>query len=194
MVENKKDLAVSGLTLLTKNLSLSKGYTLIEIIVVLGLSAIIFGMTIASFDSFNEAKKLETETQKLVSAIEEVVKKTESSDLNGVMCNGVPNGCDDYQYILSFPSTKKYNLSFECICGSDTIYSTPNPLYEYAISNNSKVEYYSGVGATNTFTLKKRTPIANNCIIVRNTGTNKQQYIKFGYPGTIMNGIGSTCP
>ena len=185
MVENKK---ISKATAL----SLSEGYTLIELIVVMGIAAVIFAVTVASFDSFNSGKRIDAESENLKSKIEEIFKKTITGDLEGnVGClvdgSTVFNQCDSSNYTLSV-TANNYSLSFYCDCPG---VEAPITKILYTVSDipaAAKITF-SPV-ASFVFEKDKTT---SGCINVINKGTNYNAVI-FNYPGNVSIGTGASCP
>lgn len=62
-------------------------FTLIELIVVVAIVALFSGTSLAFYNQFNETKKLEVETSKLVDVIEFAKKKAVAGDLSQVACS-----------------------------------------------------------------------------------------------------------
>lgn len=169
-----------------------KGYTLIELIVVMGIAAIIFGITIASFDSFKSSQRMDGEIENLKSKIEEIYKKTSSGDLEGnVGCIGLPNRCDSSSYTFSvLPNGSGYSLSFFCDCTDGEMDPNPKVLYKTNIPASAKIKFSS---VPSSFVFEKNKNIVG-CIDILYKDTNYKA-ISFSYPGNINIGdAGTSCP
>ncbi len=161
------------------------GFTLIEIIVVVGVITTLFGMSIASYNDFNEQKKLEAEAEKLVSTIELVKKNVTSGKSSNY------NDCDGY--VLRLSSVNNYLVCEECSsninrCNNADI-SQVVRMVNYTIPNDVKVELSSSLS---TWTFKKALN-TTGAITVKNINNNSCLEVSFTNPGLVTS-IKKTCP
>lgn len=92
-----------------------RGFTLIELIIVITIITLFSGLTIAQFNSFSEKQKLKTEAQKFASMLELARKKT-------IAHNTIPSCVDNFNgYKVTF-SPNSYSLSY--CCAGDCTYSS----------------------------------------------------------------------
>jgi len=62
------------------NETIEKAFTLIELLIVISVILLFSGLSLAAYNDFNEAKKLEAETKKFVEVLELAKKKIMSGD------------------------------------------------------------------------------------------------------------------
>jgi prepilin-type N-terminal cleavage/methylation domain-containing protein len=88
-------------------LSESKGFTLIEILVVISITLIFLGMGLSRYNTFTEQVKLKSEAKKLIDVIELAKKKALSADLQDRACTNFTG----YRVTIL---TSAYSLKFCC--------------------------------------------------------------------------------
>jgi prepilin-type N-terminal cleavage/methylation domain-containing protein len=89
----------------------SKGFTLIEILVVISITLIFLGISLVQFNSYTEQTKLKNEAKKLIDVLELAKKKSLSADLVG--------NCNNFTGYRVTVSAGAYSLLFGC----DSVYS-----------------------------------------------------------------------
>jgi prepilin-type N-terminal cleavage/methylation domain-containing protein len=163
-----------------------RAYTLVELIVVMGIAAVIFGMVMASFDSFDSGKKLDQEAEVFKSRIEEIIKKASSGDMENYLCGSVRNTCDATKYILTISNSNEYQLDFYCKCPNTSIFvQSTSP-----VDTRALLDSITFIPSSGSYTFEEGVQISNQCITLKK-GT-KTKSIVFSYPGTV--GVGSSCP
>lgn len=94
------------------------GFTLIELIIVISVLTLFFGFSLAMYNDFNETKKLEAETKKLVEVLELAKKKIISGDKSALSDDY--SSCDLIAYKVIITSDKEYKLSANVCKNNDT--------------------------------------------------------------------------
>ena len=166
----------------------SKGFTLIEIIIVITILVLFSGLSIASYNNYTEQQKLETDTKKIVDVLELTRKKANTNDAS--LCAG-----DEFidltrvhGFTFSTPTSSSYK--FVPNCGPQL---TPTPIfYSTKILNNFWGDF------TNTVTFSSGNIITFNtgadfCLILKNSVINSCRYIKVTNSGVISNGKSTNC-
>ncbi len=105
---------------------MKKGFTLIEIIVVIAVISLITGMSLAYYNTFNEQQKLRSEAKKIIDVIELAKHKASSGD-SPASCT---TGFTGYRADIGAAS---YFISACCAGTCDTA----NPVQTYPFSSNS---------------------------------------------------------
>lgn len=94
--------------------TLSRGYTLLELIIVIAVIAVLSGLTVTSYNTFNEEKKLDTQAKNFIAVLDLAHDKAASADL-------YDSGCTDFRgYRVSITSSSAYSFNFVC-GGSPTL-------------------------------------------------------------------------
>ncbi len=102
-----------------------KGFTLIELIVVIFIISLFAGLSIANYGAFNEEKKLDDEVERLSATLYLARSKASSADAD-------PDICDDfrgYRVSLDTSSPSSYTLERDCQGIYDSVQThtlTPN--------------------------------------------------------------------
>jgi len=125
----------------------SKGFTLIELIVVISIMIVFIGTTLVQYNNFTEQTKLKNEGKKLVDVLELAKKKALSADLQDKNCTNFTG----YRVTISSGS---YLLSFGCALAYSTVQN-------YNLTTNMTVT--TGTGDYNF------SPLMNNPIFISNT-------------------------
>lgn len=162
-----------------------KAYTLIELIVVIGIASVVFGMVLASFDTFGSGEKLNQETQLFKSKIDEIVKKVSSGDMEGYASCAGGQTCDSTRYELVITSSNSYKLQFYCKCPGKLTYELPISVYDLKLNEQITFTIPSG-----PFIISKDQQLTEKCITLNGSGRSK--YIKFSYPGNVI--VDDNCP
>ncbi len=157
----------------------SSGFTLIELVVVLGIITLVIGISIASYGNFNSQEHLKTEANKLVSVIDLAVRKTTSSDISSVA------SCTDFiGYQINFTSPTTYSLEVCCnvTCSPATSVASYTLLdTSIGIVSDATVVHFNpfmkntwrkGASLVDSYTIKLTSSTTNQCIevTVYNTG------------------------
>lgn len=100
---------------------LTKGFTLIELMVVILIMVIVVGMTLAVFSNFTEDRKLTKEVEKLHDVFELAKKKATASEIVG--------DCENFAGYRVSVSTNSYILSILCSPTPPTVISNPIQTY-----------------------------------------------------------------
>ncbi len=110
------------------------GFTFIELLIVVMIISAFSGLSLAYYNNFNKASKLNTEANKLLQTLELAKKKATSRDVEGfeVNCanldNSHPNNTfDGYQIVLT---ANGYDLKIVCK-------GIATPIYSYSYPKNS---------------------------------------------------------
>lgn len=145
----------------------SRGYTLLELLIVVAIILIFSGLMLAQYNSSNEQIKLKTEAQKLSNMLELARKKTLARNIIDTCINNFSG------YALTLDSNQ-YTLSYCCAgnCAYSTIQTTKftnsisivNPPMPYPIQF---IPSFQGTNLTSDITVQiKNTaiPSTNKCI------------------------------
>lgn len=163
----------------------NKGYTLIELIVVIGIVSVVFGMMLASFDTFGSSEKLNQEAQLFKSKIDEIVKKVSSGDMEGYDSCAGGQICDFTKYELNIVDINSYKLLFYCKCPGELNYRLPISIYDLKLNGQITFTVPSG-----PFIFSKDQQLTEKCITLNGFGKSKS--IIFSYPGNII--VDDSCP
>jgi prepilin-type N-terminal cleavage/methylation domain-containing protein len=101
------------LKLMKKNTS---AYTLIELIVVIGIMAVILGIGLAGWTSYQNKEKLRTETQRVATWLRKIHTKALQGEKPSTNCNTL-----DYYQINFDSGTNTFSADAECINPSNTV-------------------------------------------------------------------------
>lgn len=156
-------------------------YTLIELIVVIGIASIVFGMVLASFDSFGSDEKLDQEAQMMKSAIEEVVKKVSADEMSMALCDSKKNNFYDKKYIFSVSGTTR-NLYFYYKCDEDATSWESELIYSNKLDSSFTYSCTPPTTPSCSFGFTKKTPMSGTITISSGDLSKK---INFSYPGNV---------
>ncbi len=137
-------------------LSEAEGFSLIELLVVMGIMALIAGVGLVSFRSFGRSSLLDARAKEFVTILESAKVKARSGDLGG--CAVL-----DY-YEISIDSSLSYSRIPHCVSGTGTTQS-------YEIPDNEDIEISEYTAQSTVFDrLGARTTA--NCYILTDTRTS----------------------
>jgi len=93
-------------------MKIEKGYTLIELLIVIAIIALFSGLSLAYYNNYTDDRKLAGEAKQLVDVLNLAYKKATAVDLT-------PNSsCSDFRgYVVTFPPltpSTTYSLNFNC--------------------------------------------------------------------------------
>lgn len=150
------------------------GFSLIDILISVGIIAVTVGLSLPYFNTFGEGRKLNAETSALVSVLTLAQKKAVSADLSA-SCGGGFLG-----YRVNVTSTT-YNLQIRCTGGVNSIqtYSFVSPIQS---DTTATIDFKAlAAGAT------------ASCIRLRNTIAVQCRCIDIKSSGVISNEVCTSC-
>ncbi len=106
------------------------GFTLIELIVVIGVTALILGISLSYYNNFTAQQQLRAEARKIVDVLELAKNKAAAGDSPGT-CNGGFEG-----YRINFTAPNSYSIN--ACCGG-----TCSSIATYTIQSNVSVTIQS---------------------------------------------------
>ena len=155
-----------------------KGFTFIELLIVITIIALFSGLSLAYYNAYNEDLKLEAEARKVNDVLELAKKKASSGDVNlALACSG-----EFISYEVAVSTTTQYKMSLVCSGGRILVYT-----YSIPADRNISV----GVGVSVPFyKLSTGTGYTGNVIIkVKNTSSTKCIDITVSPAGLIEKGV-----
>ncbi len=162
-------------------MEIEKGYTLIEIILVVAIIALFSGLTLAYYNNFNEDRRLTAEAKQLVDVLNLAYKKANSADLTP---NSACTTFAGYDVVFYTGSPSSYKLFFNC--GTDQMVSQYNLANGIVISNTTaKSILFKPLSAGTDLTAPATITITNNI-------SGKCKKMQINPAGTIEEL--STCP
>ena len=135
----------------------SKGFTLIELIVVMGILSIFSGIFLAQYNENASQLKLKNEAKKLIDVLELAKKKALTADL-------FDKNCTDFTGYRVIISSGSYSLSFGCA----SVYSV---VQNYNLLTN--ITATVGTGNYNFSPLMINPNFISNTIRLKNSAINK---------------------
>ncbi|MEN9327751.1 MAG: hypothetical protein RI947_559 [Candidatus Parcubacteria bacterium] len=158
------------------------GFTLIELIVVIAIMTLFFGISIANYNGFTAEKKFDAEVKKFVDILELAKSKARAGDIGGFSCEDF----DGYEVAFADPN---YFLRMCC----DNVCTSFNTISTYAFPDGVTATL---TGATEirfhplSFALDSPNPIT----ITINSGTlNKCVEVMISTNGLIEEGAKYAC-
>lgn len=148
-------------------------FTLIELLIVISVIFLISGISLAFYNQFNEQKKLEIETEKLVDVLELAKKKTSSAEIGNYTCTNFSG----YQVNITALS---YKLILCCSADCSVNYL----IQSYNLTNN--IIIIDGLGSVQFKPLTAGV-VGTNTIILKNSTINKCQQISISSAGVISS-------
>ena len=146
---------------------MKKSFTIIELLVVISITLIFIGITLAQYNTYTEQTKLKNEAKKLVDVIELAKKKALSADLFDRNCTNFSG----YRVVISSGS---YLLSFGCALAYSTVQN-------YNLTTNITVT--TGTGNYNFSPLMINPSFISNTIRFKNSVISKCVDISVSVPG-----------
>lgn len=169
------------------------GFTLIELLIAVSVILIFSGLSLASFNQFNEAKKLEAETKKFIEVLELAKKKITSGDKSN-LSEGSNNysGCDLTEYKVTITLPSEYSIKAK-VCdngegGCDLTSGSCQDINIHSFRSSQDITLSSSGDVVFQPFGKVSTEV---CITITNTVTGKAKYVKVEQSGTIS--IVSSC-
>lgn len=173
------------------------GFTFIELLIVVMIISAFSGLSLAYYNNFNKASKLDTEANKLLQTLELAKKKATARDIEGYeshcgYASDPENIFNGYKVEIT---TNGYSIKIECTTSTGTY---ENTVYSYSFLNTAKV-------ITNTTTSILFTPaagqvtltedlVANPIRFKHSTGTtDKCPGIEISSTGIIQKSSTNTC-
>ncbi|EKD96192.1 MAG: hypothetical protein ACD_24C00151G0002 [uncultured bacterium] len=154
-----------------------KGFSLIEIIIVVTMISLFSGLSIAGYHSFNEEKKLTAEVNKLVEAIELAKKRTIAGEKR---CNTQGSNSSGFWYMVKLTNTSYSIRPF----GTSSIDCSVD--FTYTLTSNFTLTYSN---AEIVFYLPVVQPInrvsSSTAITITNTTIGKSKQILIQLSGVI---------
>ncbi len=133
-----------------------RSFTLIEIIIVIGIIAIFSALSMGYYNTYTEEKKLDGEEKKIIDIIELARKKAQSGDIGGYSCSNF----DGYQVVFAGDT---YYLRICCADGCSSTFT----LQSYKLPQNitatisgsptisfSPLNFHTNLTTTVTITVK----------------------------------------
>lgn len=115
------------------------GYTLIEMLVVLGIAALVFGVSFASFTNFNKGRNLEAAANEVAVALRDAQHRAMSGEIDrsSGRCDAVDFSLG-YWYIKWGENSNTYSLRLYCKCNSGGSCAADNDveINKYSLKNN----------------------------------------------------------
>lgn len=94
-----------------KNNLQEQGFTFLELLIVIAIMALFSTLSVGGYTAFNENKKIDADTNQLVSTIELAKKKSRAGDKSGIVQAGVDySACDLDGYKVAITSASTYSL------------------------------------------------------------------------------------
>lgn len=157
----------------------SRAFTMIELLVVVTILMVFFGLSIAYYGSFNEQKKLERDTNKLIDVLSLAQKKAGVGDLG-------TNNCLNFSgYTVSFTSGS-YMMTLSCSpsCSETGCSNTFNLQPGISLSSTA--------GSVTFKKLSTGIDLPEIALTVTNTSTNRCKKITISGTGLISEN--PACP
>lgn len=155
-----------------------KGFTLIEVIIMVVVVSVLSGLGLAYYNSFSEQKKLEEAKDQFVVVLNLARQKAIAADKTPS-----PTCADFKNYNIYFPAISSYGLRFYC----DTTYLT---VQNYSLPSGIQ---FTSVHSTITFSKLTGYTTATN-VIIKNTSLSECYQIDISTMGVINSTKLSVCP
>lgn len=171
-----------------KNKRTKYGFTFLELLIVIAIMALFTTLSVGGYTSFNENKKVDADTNQLISAIELAKKKSRAGDKSGIIQAGVDySACDLDGYKVSITSATAYSLQ-AVMCSNASPSCTLNPgcldvpIASYALSSSVVLAPTTG---SVTFSGAGVAVSGISSITVTNTRNNKLKTITINGAGIV---------
>lgn len=140
----------------------NKGFTLIELLIVITITVIFLGISLAQYNNFTEQTKLKNEARKLIDVIELAKKKVLSSDLQDKNCSNFTG----YQITLN---TNDYSLFFccelSCVTNTNTYDLSSNITITVGTGNLNFPPLMTGLNITIP-SIQLKNSVINKCVVI----------------------------
>lgn len=150
----------------------SRGFTLIELIVVVSIMTLFMGVSIANYNSFTTEKKFDAEVKRVVDVLELAKSKAHAGDVGAFSCDDF-NG---YQVALS-GSTYFLRMCCDNTCTNfNTVATYRIPVgISASFASGSSIQFYpltTGVSVSSSNTITVNSTVLNKCapINISNNG------------------------
>lgn len=165
---------------------MKKAFTLIELIVVVSISMMFFGLTLARYNNNAGQLKLKNEAKKLVDVFELAKKKALSADLP-ITPGPIPTFCPDFTGYQIKILEGSYSLLFGCA-------SVYTPIQNYNLTSN--ISIISGTGDYNFPPLMNNPNFSDSSIVFYNSAIGKYVEVTVSPIGivTFVDSILSSLP
>jgi prepilin-type N-terminal cleavage/methylation domain-containing protein len=147
-----------------------KGFTLFELVIVLTITSIFFGISIASYNTYTNQKKLENEAHKLADLME--LAKTKAGARDIALATGncvVPN--QGFGYEIRFnTSLRRYTFAVLCTNTIDLGVYVIDPSVDISITPNTitSLSFLAPNGnPTQSATITFNHPVLKKCIDIK---------------------------
>ena len=145
----------------------NKGFSLIEIIVILGIIGILTGFTFSSYNYFTAKKQLDSDVRRFTSILELAREKAAAGDIS--FCQTKNLNVSIISYEIEIQNNTTYVLRANCI-NSTNISKT---------YNLEKSKFSVGVGTTVRFAAQTGKNLSQNCQCFRITENSRGFTSKF---------------
>ncbi|PIY68595.1 hypothetical protein COY90_05145 [Candidatus Roizmanbacteria bacterium CG_4_10_14_0_8_um_filter_39_9] len=163
-------------------------FTLIELIIVVGLILLFTGFSISYFSAFTERKKIENDSKKIINTLELMKTKTISGDAS--LCSDA-NPRLSYFSFETNASNNSYSMVPHCAVG------VPTPI-QYSLETNV-LFYYPTPTVDFSVSFQPITGGTDSCSYIYlknsllNNGSGLCRYIKISKSGLVFDDECSTC-
>ena len=155
---------ISAITVLARMDNNNKGFTFIELIIVVFVLLLFTGLTIANYGNFNEEKKLEDELKRLSSVLHLARTKAVAADAD-------PNlpACADFKGYYATISAASYKLERSCAGTPDEVqtYSLPANIISKTTLQILFKPLNAGTDLPSVTTVTLRNNILDKCIDIQ---------------------------
>lgn len=168
--------------------TLLASFTLIELIVVVGLILLFTGYSISYFSVFTERKKIENDSRKIINTLELIKTKTISGDAS--LCSDASPRLSYFSFETN-ESSNLYSMVPHCVIG------VPTPI-QYSLETNV-LFYYPTPTVDFSVSFQPVTGGADGCSYIYlknstlNNGSGLCRYIKISKSGLVSDDECSTC-
>ncbi len=175
---------------MAKNKLRRNGFTLIELIIVVGIMTFLSGLMLATYNSYTESKTLDQTASGIVDLLTQARNKAAAGDTVGYSdCSGSFGG---YNIYINQVNAASYTLNL--LCTSTHIIQTTNLPYKTSIGDwilatvtvgNNPIVFgplNTPIAASTTIQLKDKRISLNNCLLITVT-----------VPGIINQGTKFSC-
>lgn len=162
-----------------------KGFTFIELLIVITIITLFSGLSLAYYNTYNEDLKLEAEARKINDVLELAKKKASSGDVNlALACSG-----EFISYEVTVSTTTQYKMDLVCSGGKTLVYTYSIPADRNITVGPAAttIPFYklsTGTNSAGDITLKVKNTSISKCI---NITVSPAGLIN---KGTVYSGVG----